>query len=245
MEFPAIVCEAGWSETLKQLMDDVRLWLLHTRGETKVVIMLSFTETYIKDRKTEEPASEKDMPETEKETPETEEEMPETEEETPETDGNEAMTENEELLVIQSIDTSTDKRALVQRLLDLDRQQKLQKPLIGDLKATLHVYHASKDLKEVVESLNTTVLPAPVDDSKGPRQFQIMLKDIFGSSVLEGLEPQDHIVFSLPVLEAIVNQSIPDTTRLRAHQRAKKLIQEAGAWEVEDTLAEHKRRRKG
>ncbi|CUS13745.1 unnamed protein product [Tuber aestivum] len=47
--FPAVVCEAGWSETREQLIDDGRLWLLHTGGEPKIVIVVSFTETPTRD----------------------------------------------------------------------------------------------------------------------------------------------------------------------------------------------------
>ena len=43
-KFPTVVCEAGWSETHEELREDAQLWLLHTGGQTKVVIVLSFSE---------------------------------------------------------------------------------------------------------------------------------------------------------------------------------------------------------
>ena len=43
-KLPAIVCEAGFSENWDKLMEDTRLWLLCTGGETKIVFVLSFTE---------------------------------------------------------------------------------------------------------------------------------------------------------------------------------------------------------
>ncbi|KAG0134428.1 hypothetical protein HOY82DRAFT_602445 [Tuber indicum] len=43
-EYPTIVCEAGWAEDREQLVQDDRLWLLQTSGETRVVIVLSFQE---------------------------------------------------------------------------------------------------------------------------------------------------------------------------------------------------------
>ena len=43
-KLPAIVCEAGFSENWDKLMEDARLWLLCTGGETKIVFVLSFTE---------------------------------------------------------------------------------------------------------------------------------------------------------------------------------------------------------
>ncbi|KAG0132934.1 hypothetical protein HOY82DRAFT_538486 [Tuber indicum] len=43
-EFPTIVCEAGWSEKLEDLMADAYLWLLHTEGITKLVINVADTD---------------------------------------------------------------------------------------------------------------------------------------------------------------------------------------------------------
>lgn len=43
-QFPTIVCEAGWAETEEELREDARLWLQHTGGQTKVVIVVSFSE---------------------------------------------------------------------------------------------------------------------------------------------------------------------------------------------------------
>jgi len=45
-DFPTVICEAGWSERLEALLDDARLWLLHTNGQTKAVVLVSFTESY-------------------------------------------------------------------------------------------------------------------------------------------------------------------------------------------------------
>ena len=44
-EFPRIVCEAGWAGKHTELMDDARLWLLQTAGQTYLVIIFSFTES--------------------------------------------------------------------------------------------------------------------------------------------------------------------------------------------------------
>ena len=45
-DFPTVVCEAGWSEDHLTLMDDVRLWLLHTGGQTRLVVVISFKESH-------------------------------------------------------------------------------------------------------------------------------------------------------------------------------------------------------
>jgi len=47
----------------------------------------------------------------------------------------------------------------------LNQRAKLKKPLIGDLSATLHLFHATKDYTDIEEFFNSTVLPLPVSDS--------------------------------------------------------------------------------
>jgi len=48
MRFPAITCESGFSESWDNLMDDARLWLLGTEGQTKIVVVLSFMESQLR-----------------------------------------------------------------------------------------------------------------------------------------------------------------------------------------------------
>lgn len=43
--FPSVVCETGWSESLEDLRADARLWLLGSGGETRVVVVVSFQES--------------------------------------------------------------------------------------------------------------------------------------------------------------------------------------------------------
>ncbi|KAG0633216.1 hypothetical protein HOY80DRAFT_1064685 [Tuber brumale] len=43
--FPKVVCEAGWAESYGDLMQDTQLLLLHTSGETCIVIVISFTKS--------------------------------------------------------------------------------------------------------------------------------------------------------------------------------------------------------
>ena len=45
-DFPTVVCETGSSDDHLTLMDDMRLWLLHTGGQTTLVIVISFTESH-------------------------------------------------------------------------------------------------------------------------------------------------------------------------------------------------------
>ncbi|CUS07195.1 unnamed protein product [Tuber aestivum] len=123
-EFPRVVCEAGWAEGHGKLMDDARLWLLHTDGQTRIVIIVSFTESTIKHSLQ---ASNKQPEE--------------------ETQPHKSMSEEE--TVVDSIDSTTNLNDLAKKLIDLDRRDELRQPLVSSLRATLHVYRASKDGRDI------------------------------------------------------------------------------------------------
>ena len=218
-DFPAVVCEAGWAETLEELMEDVRLWLLHTRGQTRIAIVMCFTETRI--------TSGTDL-----------------ESEVSEDESGTERWQTEERILIESIDESTKLHDLANRLRDLNGQDKLRMPLIGQLESSLSVYRASEDFQDITEIFGTTILPPPPIDSAEPRAFQITMQDIFGEDIPAELKPMDAITFSLPVLEGLVAKSISGTAWLRANGRAEKLMKEAGVWEERETFAQYKRRRK-
>jgi hypothetical protein len=150
---------------------------------------------------------------------------------------------SEEQTLLDGIDESTDFNDLAKRLIDLNRRAKLRQSLVGDLKATLHVYRASEDGKDIIESFGATVLPPPPADGGGPKEFAVTMEDLLGGSVPEGQDPADVIVFGLEGLEEFVTRSIPSTERLRATRCAKKLMIAAGVWEDKETFAQFKRRR--
>ncbi|KAG0634358.1 acetyl-CoA carboxylase [Tuber brumale] len=52
--FPGIICESGFSESWDNLMDDARLWLLGTEGQTKIVVVLSFMESQLRGNQVED-----------------------------------------------------------------------------------------------------------------------------------------------------------------------------------------------
>ena len=214
-DFPAVVCEAGWAETLEELKEDARLWLLNTRGQTKIVILMCFTETHI--------TSGTDL-----------------ESEVSEDESAIERRQREERILIESIDKSTKLLDLANRLRDLNGQDKLRMPLIGKLQALLNVYRASEDSKDITELFGTTILPSPPVGSEEPREFQITMQDIFGKDVPADFKPMDAITFSLPVLEVLVAKSLSATTWLRANRQGKKLMKEAGVWEECVTFAQHK-----
>ena len=150
-KFPTIVCEAGWAETEDELLEDARLWLLCTEGETRIVIILAFSETNTKNtRKTEDVGAAK------------------------------GRKRSAEKMATETIDESTDYDALVQTLNSLNQQSSLEQPLVRDLSAMLYVYRATEDKKDITKTFGATVLPPPSDKSKVPKKFKIALKDVLG-----------------------------------------------------------------
>ena len=45
-DLPTVVCETLWSEKHAPLMDDAKLWCLDTDGQTGLVIIVAFTESF-------------------------------------------------------------------------------------------------------------------------------------------------------------------------------------------------------
>ncbi|RPB02594.1 hypothetical protein L873DRAFT_418813 [Choiromyces venosus 120613-1] len=216
-EFPSVVCEAGWAEGHEELMNDARLWLLHTDGQTRIVLVVSFTENTLKHSL--QAANEE-----------------------PEEEVRPHGSTSEEETVVDSIDGATNLNDLANNLMDLNRRDKLRQPLVGNLSATLHVYRANEDGRDIVQSFEATLLPQPVVDGGGPKEFGITMEELLGDSVPEGQDPGDRIMFCLENLRDFIRRSIPDTERVRATRRAKKLLRMAGVWEEEETFAQSKRR---
>lgn len=209
-EFPTVVCEAGWAETHEELREDARLWLLHTGGQTKVVIVLSFSENNAN---------------------------------SPLQAANEES-EDEEQTVVEGINESTNLNDLARKLTELNRDRKLRQPLVGSLEATLYVYRATEDSSDITESFRATVLPRPPAETGVPKEFGLTMEDLLGDAVPEDQDPGDLIMFSLEGLQRFVSASIPRTDRIRAFDRAKRLMVEAGVWEEKVTFGQAKREAK-
>ncbi|KAG0638986.1 hypothetical protein HOY80DRAFT_1046509 [Tuber brumale] len=254
--FPTVVCEAGWSEKFEALLDDARLWLLHTSGQTRAVILVSFTESYAgssPELGNNEPEVEKDIPEMGKGKT-----MMGVENDQLgggcEKDAEEPVALSEEQIVLESIDETTGYHALAARLLDLNRQGKLKEPLVGTLGATVHVYKACEEGKEIKESFMATLLPPPEGDLEPPvgnlekeerSGFGVELVDLLGDNVPMGHDPKNKVMFSLKELEKFVGTSLPETEERRSFARAVKLLRAAGQWEERESWAQSKRRRLG
>jgi len=248
------VCEAGWAETLEDLKTDAKLWLLHTGGQTKIVIVTCFTETHTKDEtdatSMTDPPSETD-PTNETDPPS---KTDPTSEMDPTSEASEAVTGTGggqvgvrvgERELIKGINESTKLVDLAKVLLELNEHEELGMPLIGKLQASLYVYCANEDYKGITEVFSTAILPPPPADSGAPHLFEITMKDIFGEDVPKDMKPTDPITFSLPVLGKIIAKSLPETEWFRANRRAKKLLKEKGVLGECETFAQRKRRRKG
>ena len=218
-KFPSVVCEAGWAETEDELLEDARLWLLYTEGETKIVIIIAFAEIENKD-------------------------AGETGGETVGGSGT-GRKRNAETMMIDTIDESTDYDELVETLIRLNKESSLQKRLVNDVSAILHVYRTTKDKKDVTEVFGETLLPPPSAESEAPNKFEIELKDVLGDEVPDDRDATECIIFSLPELREFVEETLPHTELIRAHRRAEKLMRDAGVWEERETFAQYKRRRRG
>ncbi|PUU72481.1 hypothetical protein B9Z19DRAFT_1069742 [Tuber borchii] len=138
-QFPTVVCEVGWSESLDELRNDARLWLLHTNGETKIVIIISFTE-----KKPPAPAASSisSGPPTLS---------------TPNDESNEQR-------LLKSINNTTDLRQLAAQLFQLNQDGELQQALLGEITATLYIYKADECNKDIVKTFSMTLLPVAAED---------------------------------------------------------------------------------
>ncbi|KAG0137950.1 hypothetical protein HOY82DRAFT_645060 [Tuber indicum] len=248
-DFPTVVCEAGWSERFEALLDDARLWLLHTSGQTRAVILVSFMESYAGS-----------SPELGNNKPKVEKDIPEMGEGTTvmgvendelggggEKDAEEPVALSEEQMVVESIDDTTGYHALAARLLDLNCQGKLKEPLVGTLGATVHVYKACQDGKEIMESFMATLLLPLEGDLEPPEGnlekeersgFGVELVDLLGDNVPMGHDPKNKGMFSLKELEKFVGTSLPETEKIRLYAQAVKLLRAAGQWEERETWAQ-------
>lgn len=109
-----------------------------------------------------------------------------------------------------------------------------------------HYHHAPRSQIQI--GLPKIAHPSPretPDDSTQPREFQITLYDIFGEEVPEGMNPEDPITFSLPMLEKMVTSSLEHTAWYRANKLAMRLTKKAGFWKKSETFTQSKRRRLG
>ncbi|KAG0637774.1 hypothetical protein HOY80DRAFT_1138061 [Tuber brumale] len=213
--FPTVVCEAGWAEGHAQLIQDARLWLLHTRGQTRVVIVVAFTENSV--------------------------EVP-TVSDNSDNEVTTTITSNKEQILLESISEQTNTSDLAESLLLLNRKGELRCPLVGNLEADLHVYRASATGDDICESFATKFFPTPTVEDSGPKEFGIKLGELLGDCIPEGENPDEEVKFSLDHLKECLERSLPHTERLRATDRALSLLRSRVGLPDIETFAQCKRR---
>ena len=238
-KFPTIVCEAGFAESLEDLKADAKLWLLHTGGQTRIVFVLCVIETKPKTRK---PALDLNQG-----TEDNDDQTDDTADAAETTLTTQESADDEQIL-LNSIDESTEVNDLTEQLFFLNQQGKLTQPLLGSLEATFYVYRAVKGGQDIEASFVATMLPPPPTahkDKSNPTEFKITMQDILDNSLPRDTKPTEEIAFSLAVLQEYIETSIPATERLRATTRAENLLEALRGSNDEPTFSKRKRQRLG
>lgn len=251
-DFPTVVCESGWAEKMDDLKRDASLWLLHTDGQTAVVLVLAFTEVVsdrqpIGDMTNISATSESDPGPTDDGSNESNVETtsqtttidPDSSSQTP----SEQYNPTEEDLLLASIDDRTTPRNLAAGFLDLHHRAELAKPLMGRVDATVHVFRANATNSAIEESYSAVLLPAPADAQT--QSFSLMMEDLLGElAEEEDIDPGELVHFPLDALRGVVQKQIPKMERMRAMDRAAVELKKLGMWHEGDTFAQSKRSRK-
>lgn len=230
--FPTVVCETGWAETMDDLKRDARLWLLGTQGETKVVVVVAFNEIYAP----VPPAILADV--TDPAATDAGQDVPTS----GSSDGSEVDMWHEETTLLASINQSTEFLILAKTLLSLNHQQKLQKPLLGSVVATVHLFRANPAGDGITESFSCTLLPLPTA-LDAPQNIPLTLGDLLSATVAtaHGLDPDEPVLLPLARLRAIVAKQLPKQEAERSMDRAMALLKKRGVWEDLPTFAQTKR----
>lgn len=224
---------------MDDLQRDAKLWLLHTDGQTVVVLVLAFTEVFGDDDQTDHTAA---VPadDTAEETDTNQEASQET---TDPATSQASDSSTEEALLLSRITDATTPRALAADLLDLHRRHQLSKPLLGRMHATVHVFRANEALTAIEESYTAVLLPAPADAQQ--QAFTLTMYDLLGELAEdEGIGPDEEIMFPLEALREVVREQIPKMERMRAVDRAANVLKGLGLWQEVETFAQYKRSRK-
>lgn len=230
--FPTVVCETGWAEKMDDLKRDARLWLLGTQGQTRVVVVVAFNEIHapvlqpVPADATDPAATDagQDMPTGGS------------------SDGSEVDLYHEEMALLASINRSTEFLILAEALLSLNHQQKLQKPLLGSVVATVHLFRATPAGDGITEYFSCTLLPLPIA-LDAPQNIPLTLGDLLSPAVASAhdLNPDEPVLLPLARLRAIVAKQLPKQESERSMDRAMALMKKRGVWENLPTFAQDKR----
>lgn len=206
---------------MENLMDGARLWLLGTAGQTKVVIIVQFTEA-----SRDHAPSSSNSPETDAEDT-----------------GRDYIPElTEESILLGAVNKTTRFSVLAEAVLDLHLLGALAKPLLGHITATFHVFRRTAE-DTVYEDFTTTVLPAP-EPSAGndpPQTYALTLADIYGDSpVPAGEDPHQRLLVDMDDFRREIAFQVPDMEVKRSLDRAQAILEGEGFWENKPTFADAK-----
>lgn len=132
----------------------------------------------------------------------------------------------EEESLLDSIDGATSFRTLYHGILALHCRGNLQKPLLGRIDATIHLFRANDDKTDIIQFFTTTLLP-PQDE---PTNFMLTIEDLLRRGVAEeqGLDPDEVVQFELEKMRMVVAKQIPKQELARARDRAKAAMKKQG-----------------
>lgn len=224
LEFPSVVVEVGWAESMEDLMDDARLWLLGTGGQTKVVIIVKFNEGNCGNILSSSPSPSSSSP-----TP--------TGSEASDAGGDHTPDSTEESRLLADVTSTTRLSILAETLRNLHLRGELEKPLLGAITATFHVFRRTTE-DTVYEDFTTTVLPAPDADINPPQTYALTLEDLYGGvPVPAGADAQQQFVMDMDDFRRDIAHQVPKMEVKRSLERAKAILAEKGFWLDKATFA--------
>lgn len=219
-------------------MADARLWLLGTAGQTKVVIIVNFTEDRRGPRTSASSAPSSSATGSDTETSahdDGEDEGDDT------ADGDASLDPSEpseEALLLSTVNATTRFSALAAGILDLHLRGALAKPLLGSITATFHVFRRTP-ADTVYEEFSTTVLPAPEPGDAEQRQtYALTLGDLYGDNPLPaGEDPHHRFVMDMDDFRRDIAHQVPEMEEKRSLDRAEAVLKKRGFWEGREPFA--------
>lgn len=220
---------------MPDLIRDAELWLLHTGGHTSVVIVVAFTEEFCPP----EPEPPVNDPEPTSD--------PEAENLTADSasDTSSSLSDppTEEDILLSSITSTTTPRDLAGRFLALHRLQQLDKPLVGNITATIHVFRRDTAGTGIEATYSATLLPAPADSAD--QSFSLTMGEVLGElAAEEGVDVAERIEFPLEPLRRLVGKQKKKFEVVRAMDRTEAVMKGLGIWEEGETFAQSKKRKR-
>lgn len=206
---PSIVCCTGWSENMRELYEEARVWLLGTRFQTRAVIVLVFQETIIHRQSGDKNFALVDTPSYDF--------------------GASEFPQERELL--SNIKPGTQYHNLAAEILRLSHLGQLSRPLLGDITSSVHIFRRNQAKNDIVEEYAATVLPAP--NTPELQCFSLTFKDLLGQKRFQMpyYHPGEEVLFPLASLRELIAEQMPKQEKIRSYSRAISLMKSHGFWE--------------